>query len=110
MKIFANIDDLRHERANSGRPYLEFLRVPAMSCGLYVLAAGAEDKQQPHREDEVYYVVAGSARMKVHAEGQEEDRKVNAGDIIFVRAGEEHRFHSITSELTVLVFFAPAES
>jgi len=110
MQRFTVIDDLRHQRAISGRPYLEFLRVPTMSCGIYVLAAGAEDKQQPHREDELYYVISGCGRMVLHADGQQQDREVKAGDVIFVKAGEEHRFHSITSELTVLVVFAPAET
>ena len=32
------------------------------------------------------------------------------GSVIFVQAGVEHRFHDITEELLVLVFFAPAES
>ncbi|MCP5113505.1 MAG: cupin domain-containing protein, partial [bacterium] len=30
-------------------------------------------------------------------------------DILYVAAGVEHRFHSITSDMKILVFFAPAE-
>jgi mannose-6-phosphate isomerase-like protein (cupin superfamily) len=89
----------------SGEPYLEFLRVPSLSVGLYVLPAGAEDPQQPHTEDEVYHVVSGRGRIQVGAE----DRAVEAGTIVFVEAGVDHRFHSIGEDLTVLVFFAPAE-
>ena len=80
--------------------------MPTLSCGLYVLAAGAVDPQKPHAEDEVYYVVRGAARMMVGGE----DRPVALGDIIFVGALEEHRFHSITEELALLVMFAPCES
>ena len=40
-------------RAASGTPYLEFITVPDLSVGLYVLAAGQPDLQQPHTEDEV---------------------------------------------------------
>jgi hypothetical protein len=29
---------------------------------------------------------------------------------VFVAAGQEHHFHSITAELQVLVVFAPAET
>jgi quercetin dioxygenase-like cupin family protein len=39
-----------------------------------------------------------------------EDREVSVGSVIFVAAEVEHRFHDITEELAVLVFFAPAES
>jgi mannose-6-phosphate isomerase-like protein (cupin superfamily) len=89
----------------SGEPYLEFIRTATLSVGLYVLAADATDTQSPHTEDEVYHVVGGRARIRVGGE----DRAVGAGTVVFVGAGVEHRFHSIEEDLTVLVFFAPAE-
>jgi quercetin dioxygenase-like cupin family protein len=94
------------ERSDSGRAYREFLRKAALSAGLYVLAAGAIDQQEPHAEDEVYYVLAGRGRFQ--ANGQ--DTEVSAGDLLYVPAGEPHRFHTIDEELQLLVFFAPAES
>jgi mannose-6-phosphate isomerase-like protein (cupin superfamily) len=100
------LNDVARRRAQSGRLYLEFLRVPAMSMGLYVLGAGAADPQKPHREDEAYYVVSGRGRIRIGSE----DSPVAAGTVVFVKAGVEHRFHDITEELTILVFFAPAES
>ena len=54
--------DLAAQQAAGGRPYLEFLTVPDLSVGLYVLRVGQPDLQQPHTEDEVYYVVSGRAR------------------------------------------------
>lgn len=99
------LDHLIAQRAASGKRYLEFLRVPDLSMGLYVLPAGGIDPQSPHTEDEVYYVVSGRAQIKV----ADEDRAVQAGSIIYVAKNVEHRFHSIEEELTVLVFFAPAE-
>ena len=99
------IDQLLAEREQVGRAYLEFLRVPALSAGLYVLPAGEADPQQPHTEDEVYYVARGRAQIRVAGE----DRPVGPGSVVFVAAGVEHRFHSIAEDLTVLVFFAPAE-
>ncbi len=89
----------------SEEPYLEFLRVPSLSVGLYALPAGATDPQEPHTEDEVYHVVGGRARIRVGAE----DRGVEAGTVVFVEAGVEHRFYAIEEDLKVLVFFAPAE-
>lgn len=97
--------DLSATRAHSGKLYHEFLRVPSMSAGLYELAAGATDPQQPHTEDELYYVVRGKAHIRVG----KEDAPVEAGSLIFVAANVEHRFHSITEDLAILVFFAPAE-
>jgi mannose-6-phosphate isomerase-like protein (cupin superfamily) len=73
--------------------------------GLYVLPAGGVDPQSPHTEDEIYYVVSGKAQIKV----ADEDRVVQAGSVVYVAKNVEHRFHSIEEELTVIVFFAPAE-
>ena len=103
---FANLAEIEEQRAESGKPYREFLRVPALSAGLYVLSAGATDQQKPHREDEVYYVIRGRARFRAGAE----DREVSAGSVIFVAAEAGHRFYEITEELAVLVMFAPAET
>jgi quercetin dioxygenase-like cupin family protein len=108
--IFADLSEVDHKRAESGKAYREFLRVPAMSAGLYVLAAGAADPQKPHHEDEMYYVVRGRARFRATGPAYEEDREVSAGSVIFVAAEVEHRFYEIKEELAVLVFFAPAES
>ncbi len=96
---------LLEERARAGKSYLEFLRVPALSMGIYHLPAGAIDPQNPHTEDEVYYIIRGKAMIKVG----EEDRAVSAGSIVYVAARVPHRFHSIAEDLAVLVFFAPAE-
>lgn len=106
MSNFFQASDLLDQRRQAGKLYLEFLRVPSMSAGLYVLAAGANDPQKPHNQDELYYVIRGRARMKA----KDEDQEVSAGSVIFVAAKVEHRFYDISEELTVLVFFAPAES
>jgi quercetin dioxygenase-like cupin family protein len=106
VKHFFEISELLRQQAGSLKLYLEFLRIPAMSAGLYVLPAGSVDPQHPHNEDELYYVVSGRARMQVGKEEQE----VRAGSIIFVEANLEHRFYDIIDQLHVLVFFAPAES
>jgi mannose-6-phosphate isomerase-like protein (cupin superfamily) len=93
-------------RREAGKLYQEFLRVPDLSAGLYVLDAGATDPQQPHREDELYYVVSGSATITVG----DEERAVAPGSLVFVGAGVAHRFHDITERLELLVVFGPAES
>ena len=103
---FFQINQLEQQRARAGKSYLEFLRLPAMSAGVYTLPAGGVDPQKPHREDEMYYVVRGRARMKVGVE----DRAVSQGSVILVAAQVEHRFYDIAEELVVLVFFAPAET
>lgn len=97
--------DLVARRDASGTPYLEFLSVPDLSLGLYVLAVGQPDRQQPHSEDEAYYVVSGRGRVTVG----DEVRDVQPGSVVFVGATVAHRFHDITEDLTLLVMFGPAE-
>jgi mannose-6-phosphate isomerase-like protein (cupin superfamily) len=103
---FYHLSLIEGERVQAKKRYFEFLRVPAMSAGVYVLPAEGTDPQSPHKEDEMYYVVRGKARMKVGAK----DEEVSQGSVIFIAANEQHRFYDIREELVVLVFFAPAES
>ncbi len=98
--------DVEQRRIAEGRLYQEFLRVRALSAGLYVLEAGATDPQSPHAEDELYYVISGAARVTVG----EETRDVRTGALVFVAAHVPHRFHDITERLELLVAFGPAES
>ena len=104
-EIFS-LDALLAKRSKSRRAYLEFLRVPALSTGIYLLPAGASDPQGPHHEDEIYHVVKGAAKIRLGADEQ----PVRAGDVIFVKAGLEHHFFDIEEELVLLVVFAPAET
>jgi mannose-6-phosphate isomerase-like protein (cupin superfamily) len=99
------LSELRARQVASGRPYLEFITVPDLSVGLYVLAAGQPDLQRPHTEDEVYYVISGRGRIRVG----DEDREVGPGSTIFVATAVPHTFHDITEDLTLFVAFGPAE-
>lgn len=104
MQAF-ELADLLEQHEATGDLYLEFLREPSMSCGLYRLPAGGADPQQPHGEDELYYVLNGRAHITVGGE----TRSVQSGSAIFVAAHAPHRFHDIEEDLTLLVFFAPPE-
>ena len=97
--------DLVAQQKDTGKRYLEFLRVPSLSVGLYALPAGDIDPQQPHDEDEVYYVAKGRAKIMVAGE----DHDIGPGSTVFIGAHVEHRFHSITEDLELIVFFAPPE-
>jgi mannose-6-phosphate isomerase-like protein (cupin superfamily) len=96
------LKQLIEKQGASGKPYLEFLRVPSLSCGIYSLRAGSRDLQSPHDEDEVYYVVSGRGRVRV----EDTVREVGPGSILFVEASSEHSFFEIDEDITLLVFFA----
>ena len=94
--------ELVEEMKAGGPPYHEFLRVPSLSCGIYRLPAGAKDLQGPHDEDEVYFVIDGRGRLRVGGE----EREVQRGSILYVRATSEHSFFEVEEDMTILVFFA----
>jgi len=101
-----DLAELRRAQEAGGRPYHEFLRAATMSGGLYRLPAGGTDPQAPHREDELYLVVSGRARLVVG----EASREMGPGSVAFVAAGVPHRFVDIREDLEVYVVFAPPES
>lgn len=107
MKAFT-LAELQNAHQAAGELYHEFLRVPALNCGLYILPAGGPDPQQPHDEDEVYYVISGQGRFQAG----EDDVEVGPGSVLYVATGDPHHFYDITEDLEILVFFAswkPAE-
>ena len=89
----------------SGQSYLPFLSVPTLRAGLYTLAAGASDGQAPHNRDELYYVLEGRSGMTIGSA----EYSVAQGDVVFVEAHAEHRFHDIEEPLLLLVFFSEAD-
>ena len=75
-----------------------------MSLEVYRLPAGADDPQEPHTEDEAYYVVEGRAKIRI----ADEVHPVAPGDVVFVEREVDHSFVDVEEELVVVVFFAPA--
>ncbi len=100
------LDDLANETRRSGQRFHEFLRVDALSCGMYILPGGGEDDQIPHQQDEVYVVAKGTGQILVGDETQ----PIGPGSVIFVAANVEHRFFDFSDDLEILVLFAPAYS
>lgn len=92
--------------ASTDDGYVEQVRRPDLSFGTYRIPAGGDDPQSPHTEDEIYVVTAGRARFTGDDTGTVD---VGPGTVIFVPAGEGHRFSHITEDLVTLVFFGPAE-
>ncbi len=99
-----DVETIRAEMSDKPVEYKEFMRVPAVSCGLYHLAAGSQDMQNPHDEDEMYFVLQGRAQLQVG----DEIHAVNPGSILYVQAAEAHSFFEIVEDMTLLVVFPAA--
>lgn len=67
-------------------------------------APRGSDPQTPHDRDELYVVATGEASFSA-AGGK---RRVTSGDLIFVPAGEVHRFEDIGETFAAwVVFYGP---
>jgi mannose-6-phosphate isomerase-like protein (cupin superfamily) len=91
--------------AAAANDWVEQFKVADLSVGTYCIPAGGLDDQTPHTEDEIYVVTAGRATIVTPAASA----GVSPGSVIFVPAGEEHRFAEVTEDLALLVIFGPAE-
>ena len=74
-----------------------------LSVGSYSIPAGGQDDQTPHTEDEIYVVQSGRATL-VTTSGIVD---VGPGSVVFVPAGERHKFTEVSEDLALLVVFAP---
>ncbi len=101
-----HLSEVDRAHKSAGEMWHEFLRVNDLSVGLYVIPAGGDDPQSPHNEDEVYVILSGKGVLRAG----EEEFPAEAGSILYVAKQVPHRFHDVTEELRVLVFFAPAHT
>ena len=105
MKLIAAAGTFTRPGGAAGTHWIEHMRVPDLSVGTYSIPAGGTDDQSPHTEDEIYVVTAGNAMF----EAGDERVAVGPGSVIYVPAGETHRFTGVTADLATVVLFAPAE-
>ena len=65
-------------RDSEGHGYIDFFASEKLSVGLSVRPRGTTDRQRPHAEDEVYYVISGRGSIRVADEdrvfGERPDR------------------------------------
>src|SRR5690242_21645183 len=89
--------------AGAANDWVENLRVADLSLGTYCIPAGGVDDQSPHTEDEIYVVKTGRATLVTDSG----TAAVAPGSVIYVPAGETHRFTDVTEDLALIVIFAP---
>ncbi len=99
-----DLDEVKERFTGDPVEYVEFMRLPSLSCGLYRLSKGSDDMQSPHDDDEVYYILEGQAMMEIAGER----KSVGPGSVVFVGATESHSFFEIEEDMLLLVFFAAA--
>jgi len=104
MQVLSGTGTFRTPPSGDPNDFTETLRVPDLSVGTYSIPAGGVDNQTPHTEDEIYVVTQGRARIVTPSA----ESAIGPGDVVFVPAGEPHRFTDITEDLALVVVFGPA--
>ena len=105
MQVISGAGKFSQPKVPFDTHWAEQFRVPALSVGTYSIPVGGTDDQDPHTEEEIYVITAG--RGGFEASGRRVE--VGPGSVIYVAAGEVHRFVDIAEDLAALVLFAPAE-
>ena len=85
-----------------GQSFVELLRHGSLTVELYI--PKHEDRQQPHKQDELYIIASGHGTFQ--RDGQHSN--FQRGDLIFVPAGMKHRFEQFSHDFaTWVVFYGP---
>ena len=85
--------------AKSGADFVTLFKQGTLEVEIY--RPVGTDRQQPHKNDELYVVINGSG-VFVHGS---ERTPFHEGDTLFVRAGVAHRFENFSSDFATWVFF-----
>src|SRR5215471_19038044 len=97
--ILKKIPGTKTAKWPGGEPFSEAMRHGTMS--VEVFAPRGKDNQQPHDQDELYFVIAGSAEFEV--DGRKSP--VRTGDALFVAAEVPHHFERMSEDFTTWVVF-----
>jgi mannose-1-phosphate guanylyltransferase len=93
------IDELEQEDTN----YAEVLSEDSLS--VEIAQYPNPEPKTPHRTDELYFIISGSAMVHVGSKRH----AVDEGDVVYVERGVEHEFFDIETHITALVVFPSSE-
>jgi len=86
--------------------FYTFINKSSLAAGLLLLQPGEKDTQEPHDNDEIYYVISGDGFLKI----KNKDYEISKDKIFFVEKNVDHYFHGNSKELKVLYFFGCPDS
>jgi mannose-6-phosphate isomerase-like protein (cupin superfamily) len=89
-------------RYPKGEPFVTVMAGGTMS--VEVFTPKGTDIQQPHKQDELYFIHSGTAELIINGQRFE----AAAGDAFFVAAGVAHHFENFSDDfVTWVVFYGP---
>jgi mannose-6-phosphate isomerase-like protein (cupin superfamily) len=92
---------LKLDKKGDSTFFLDFLNNNSFEVGVLRLNPGQKDTQEPHSEDELYFVMEGKGYINIVGESHE----ITKGSCIFVPSKTNHYFHGNKERLVVLYVF-----
>lgn len=89
-----------------GAPFTQVMTHGSMSVEVFAPGSNQDgrDRQQPHSQDELYFVHRGDGEIIIDGQRFE----AGAGDAFFVAAGVAHHFENFSKDfVTWVVFYGP---
>ena len=106
LKLEFNLKDTLDKIKKSDSYFHTFINRDSLAAGILMLKPGEEDTQEPHENDEVYFILSGNGFLKI----KNNDYEISKDKLFFVGKDVPHYFHSNTKELQVLYFFGGSDS
>jgi mannose-6-phosphate isomerase-like protein (cupin superfamily) len=98
MQHLTATDALSHLTRSNG-DFARLIEKDGFDVGLY--RPDRVDTQTPHARDEIYVVAAGAGEFML----EDERAPFSPGDVIFVAAGQAHRFENFSPDFCAWVIF-----
>ncbi|ARS91623.1 cupin domain-containing protein [Natrarchaeobaculum aegyptiacum] len=99
-----SIPDLLEELEAAGGNHRTVLETESMTVEVGHYPSESAAPKNPHNEDELYYVLSGTGKLRVG----DETYDIESGDLVHVEPELEHDFFAIEDAITVLIVFGSA--
>jgi mannose-6-phosphate isomerase-like protein (cupin superfamily) len=100
MKHVFDLNKMTQELRNNDEYWLSFVEMENFELGVLNLNPGQIDSQEPHKGNEVYFVISGNGFLNINGS----DYPVTGGRAYFVPKLTPHHFHGNTE--AIIAYYA----
>jgi mannose-6-phosphate isomerase-like protein (cupin superfamily) len=105
LKIAFDTNEYIKKITKSNTYFHTFINKENIAAGVLLLNPGEKDTQEPHENDEIYYIVKGDGFLTI----DKRDYPVSDGMSYYVTKKIPHRFHGNKKELVAVYFFGGSD-
>lgn len=105
MRLDFNVNQYIEKITHQNTYFHTFINRESLAAGILVLQSGQKDPQEPHENDEVYFILKGDGFLKIN----KKDYSVSKNKLYFVAKNTDHFFHGNKTEIVALYFFGGSD-